>query len=591
MTDEIDKSLVRRCRAAIGVLLPIVVSACATITDGPGSADDIVVISIVGTNDVHGELLARPGRGGLITLSGYVAALRAIRADDGGGVLLVDAGDMWQGTLESNLSEGASIVDAYNALGYAAAAIGNHEFDFGPAGERATPNSESDDPRGALKLRATEATFPLLAANLIDTSTNQLVAWRNVRPSTMTEVAGVKIGIIGVMTINALQTTIAANTRNLRVAPLVQAITREAQLLRSDGATLIIVVSHAGGRCEEFRDPHDLSSCDLSREIMQVAYDLPAGLVDHIVAGHVHRGIAHIVNGISITSSYSRMRAFSRVDFVLDRETRAMRNRIVFPPQPACGFIDRKTRQCTWIDDGSGRVTAARYEGQRIVPTAPIVAIADRAAAQSRELKMQTLGVYLETPITLEGKHRSPLGHLVTDAMLDSSDADVAIYNVTGGIRGILPQGELTFGSLFNALPFDNRLVVLEMTGGALRQIIAHQVGNVSRRAAFAGMRVFVTCDNDKMNIAMSLPGGREIQDSDSVRVVVNDYLVLGGDNILTPAMPDGGFQFTGELAMVRDAVGGWLSKRGGRLYADQFLDTDNPRWNLPDHDSPNCSL
>ena len=164
----------------------------------------------MGTNDVHGELLPQPGRGGLTTISGYVAALRATRANDGGGVLLVDAGDMWQGTLESNLSEGASIVDAYNALGYAAAAIGNHEFDFGPAGELATPNSDADDPRGALKRRAMEAEFPLLAANLIDTSTNQLVAWQNVRPSMMTEVAGTKIGIVGVMTEKALQGTIAA---------------------------------------------------------------------------------------------------------------------------------------------------------------------------------------------------------------------------------------------------------------------------------------------------------------------------------------------------------------------------------------------
>ena len=47
-------------------------------------------------------------------------------------MLLVDAGDLFQGTLESNLNEGATVVDAYNALGYAAATIGNHEFDYGP---------------------------------------------------------------------------------------------------------------------------------------------------------------------------------------------------------------------------------------------------------------------------------------------------------------------------------------------------------------------------------------------------------------------------------------------------------------------------
>jgi 5'-nucleotidase len=58
---------------------------------------------------------------------------------------------MWQGTLESNLSEGLAVAKTYNILGYAAAAIGNHEFDFGPAGSHAIPLSESDDPRGALR--------------------------------------------------------------------------------------------------------------------------------------------------------------------------------------------------------------------------------------------------------------------------------------------------------------------------------------------------------------------------------------------------------------------------------------------------------
>ena len=98
-----------------------------------------MTLSIVGTNDLHGGILQREDRGGLAMLGGYVANLRAARARDGGAVLLIDAGDMFQGTLESNLNEGAVVVAAYNALGYAAAAIGNHEFDFGPVGPAATP--------------------------------------------------------------------------------------------------------------------------------------------------------------------------------------------------------------------------------------------------------------------------------------------------------------------------------------------------------------------------------------------------------------------------------------------------------------------
>ena len=62
---------------------------------------------------------------------GHMGLLRRARAADGGAVLLLDAGDMWQGTLASNLTEGASMVAAYNVLGVDAATIGNHEFDFG----------------------------------------------------------------------------------------------------------------------------------------------------------------------------------------------------------------------------------------------------------------------------------------------------------------------------------------------------------------------------------------------------------------------------------------------------------------------------
>ena len=127
---------------------------------------DGVRIAVVGTNDVHGQLLPTEDRGGLVELSGYVAALRA--SGDADAVLLVDAGDMWQGTLESNLDEGASVTAAYEALGYAAAAIGNHEFDFGPAGRAATSAGRGDDARGALRARAADAAFPLLAANLVD---------------------------------------------------------------------------------------------------------------------------------------------------------------------------------------------------------------------------------------------------------------------------------------------------------------------------------------------------------------------------------------------------------------------------------------
>ncbi len=66
----------------------------------------VATLSIVGTNDLHGGILPRDGRGGLALLGGYLKNLREARARDGGAVLLIDAGDMFQGTLESNVTKG-----------------------------------------------------------------------------------------------------------------------------------------------------------------------------------------------------------------------------------------------------------------------------------------------------------------------------------------------------------------------------------------------------------------------------------------------------------------------------------------------------
>ena len=97
----------------------------------PASEPALVTLSIVGTSDLHGAALPETDLGGLPLLAGYVNNLRAARASDGGAVLLIDSGDTFQGDVESNLSEGALVVDAYNAIGYTAEAIGNHDFDFG----------------------------------------------------------------------------------------------------------------------------------------------------------------------------------------------------------------------------------------------------------------------------------------------------------------------------------------------------------------------------------------------------------------------------------------------------------------------------
>src|SRR5262249_27674735 len=139
----------------------------------PHKAKGSVTISIVGTEDLHGAIARLP------ILAGYIANLRAARAADGGAVVLLDAGDMFPGTPESNLHEGAAVIAAYNAMGYDAVTLGNHEFDFGPPGPDTTIKSDDDDPRGALKARALEAKFPVLTANIADEESGNRIQWKN----------------------------------------------------------------------------------------------------------------------------------------------------------------------------------------------------------------------------------------------------------------------------------------------------------------------------------------------------------------------------------------------------------------------------
>ena len=103
-------------------------------------------------------------------------------------------------------------------------------------------------------------------------------------------------------------------------------------------------------------------------------------------------------------------------------------------------------------------------------------------------------------------------------------------------------------------------------------------------------MRVFVDCSDEQMNIRMVTSDNREIKDTDTLRVVANDFLLLGGDNVMTPAMPEQGFDVPTHTPLVRDALVDWFRKRGGHMSEDEFIDGENPRWNLPDPLPTGCS-
>jgi 5'-nucleotidase len=472
---------------------------------------------------------------------------------------------MFQGTLESNLNEGEAVVRAYNGFGYTAVAIGNHEFDYGPAGPDETPRTPGEDARGALKARAAQARFPFLAANTIDDATGKPVAWPNVKPSTVVNVRGVKIGVIGVTTIDTRALTIGANVVGLTFAPLAPAITREATALRAGGATIVVVLAHAGGRCTKLDDPEDLASCDQMAEIMNAARALPAGLVDMIAAGHTHQAMAQDVAGIPIVEAYSSGRSFSRVDFTVNRSSGAVVSRRIFQPQD---------------------VLAGRYENRSVTPDSTTNAVLAPAVRKAMSVKTQPLGVHLETPFPRGNQQdETALADVITDGMLASvPGADVAFGN-GGSLRTDLPGGPLTYGAVYEVYPFDNRLVMMTLTGDQLTRIIS---SNLTRTASpteilpIAGFKVDATCEGPTLRVVLTRSSGATIRSDDHLTAVTSDFVAGGGDGVMAPAGPVGDVRNPEGAPILRESVVAWLRSRGGRLNEKQFVSPENRRWRYP---------
>ena len=547
-------------------------------TDRDGAIDR-VTLSIVGTTDLHGRVFPDGGRGGLALLGGYLRNLRAARAADGGAVLLLDAGDTFEGGIAANISEGALVVDAYNALGYDALAIGNHEFDYG-ALDTAARDGRTPDMRGALKAAAARARFPFLAANLIDAATGRPVAWPNVRPSTLVDAAGLRVGIVGIMTRYALTRTLAANVQGLDTTALEPAVEHEARRLRRRGADLVLVLAHAGGACFRFDDPTDLSSCDDDAEIFELARRLPPGLVDAIIAGHTHRAVAHEVAGIPIVQAYSRGSAFARVDLTVGRGAGVVSARL-FPPQAVCAAVAPDGWSCA-----TGGGTPATYEGAPVRPDASIVAAMQPALDRVNRWRAEPLGVTLDTPLPRNPDGiESPLANLFADALLAAAPgADLAIGmgGRRAGLRRDLPAGALTRGPLYDVFAFDNRIAELVMTGAQVRQALARELTRElarSRRGipSVSGIRVRVTCDGDRRELEILRPSGTPIGPDETLVVATTDFFARRAARDAVAAPPAAA---QASAPLVREAVSDWLLARGGRLDAADFVTP--PRWDTP---------
>lgn len=228
----------------------------------------LVYIDFYSINDLHGKLADADSHPGVDELTTYLKNAR--KTDDY--AFFLSAGDLWQGSAESNLTKGLILTDWMNELDFTASAIGNHEFDWGD--EYIKVNSEA-------------AEFPFLAINIYDRVTGELADY--CQPSVTVEAGGVQIGIIGAIgdCYSSIATEKSQNVYFKVGSQLTTLVKNEADRLRKSGVDFIVYLIHDGYESSNYGFTKKVTKTNLASY-----YDtsLSDGYIDLVFEGHTHQG-------------------------------------------------------------------------------------------------------------------------------------------------------------------------------------------------------------------------------------------------------------------------------------------------------------
>jgi len=523
-------------RRTITIFLFLALASCAT---APATSHAPVHVVVVGTTDVHGWFNGHdrdnPKYGGLAVLAAYVNALRAANENR---VLLVDSGDLYQGTLESNLFEGEPVTRAYNALGYSAAAVGNHEFDYGPVGPNSVPRSPGDNPLGALEKNAQLAKWPFLSANLQEKATGNTPSWA--KKSAIFEVAGARIGVIGLSTPDTPNVTVGANIVDLAFTDPVAATLSEAQKLRAAGADAVIVIAHMGGKCGDMNDVNDVASCVADEDVMRYLRALPPGTIDAYFAGHTHQQVRQIINGVPTVQALAYSHSFSTIDFWIDHDAHRVTKTEIRPHTMLCTNVFAGTDTCDPRrlpkNTPQPALVARTFEGKQIVPDAKIAALLAPYLEKVSAKRNEKTGIRIAAKLTRNYEGESQIGDLFADAIRAATKSDLAFVN-SGSLRNDLPPGDLIYSDIFEVQPFDNYVAVLTMTGAEVADALRANASQERGLMQVSGLRYVK--EKHQIN-SITLANGQPLDPNATYRVAMPDFLAQGGDGLLpvTSKMP-----------------------------------------------------
>ena len=387
-------------------------------------------ISIFHTTDLHGRILPTETYDGLRDVGGLARCASCIRQwrREVPDSLTVDVGDVVQGTPASFASEGRLMIDLFNTVGYDAWAIGNHDFDWG---------------REPLESLLDHSHQSILSANLElgGRATGQLGgSWEKVLPWQLHDVGGFKVALIG-LTTPGLTTWLPPETLGgvLPTDP-VAALDRSVAAAQAEGAEAIVVIGHMGWR---FRDNYS----NPLRELLRNARG-----VDVYLAGHSHQNQPsfRLHDVLCSQASYYGIHC-GRVDLTFDRESR----KIVESQAYTLLMDDRFDLDPAVMQRARPDLAQAEEELLRIVCT-----VAEPIQGGGRGSGVVTL--LCETFAASLARQKHPVD---------------GVFHGSFGTE-LIPPGELTVGDCWNLVPYDNRLVTVELTARELAGIVAEDAGD-----------------------------------------------------------------------------------------------------------------
>lgn len=362
--------------------------------------------------ETKGECIGGAGR--LIT-----AIAQERKKLEGQNVLLLNAGDSFQGSLFYTTYKGAVEEEFLNQIKPDAVTLGNHEFDDGET---------------ALVPYLDKAKFPIVSANVVPNDKSGAAG--KIKPSIVVEVGGQKIGIVGAVTNDTPE--LASPGPNIAIADDVKSITAEVEKLKAQGINKIIAVTHIGYNRE--RD---------------VIAKIPG--IDVVVGGHSHTLLSN-----------TDPKAAGPYPTMVDNP-----DGYKVPVVQAASY-SKYLGEFKVVFDDNGNVKEANgapiYLDKSITPDPAVLARIKELGAPIEALKNKQVA---ETTKAIDGSRENcrarecEMGDLVSDAILDrvkGQGVEIVISN-GGGLRASIDQGTVTMGEVLTVLPFQNTLATFKISG------------------------------------------------------------------------------------------------------------------------------